>query len=138
MLTETQLEVIHVQSLGRGRGWLNAPLNATFLSSWKTFLCLSTSLRQLCHCSICYQLTMKENHPEQLPSCRDNGFCFLSYTDTGAVVKITILTLKYNYIYNICLKLISVNNWYLFYLVRLSLQCQFILFIVMCIRFCQV
>ena len=81
---------------------------------------------------------MKENHPEQLSSCRDNGFCFLSYTDTGAVVKITIYLHSNIIIYNICLKLISVNNWYLFYLVRLSLKCQFILFIVMCICFCQV
>ena len=34
-------------------------------------------------------------------------------------MKITILTLIYDYIISV-LKLISVNNWYLFYLVRLS------------------
>ena len=37
----------------------------------------------------------------------------------SSVVKITILTLIYDYIISV-LKLISVNNWYLFYLVRLS------------------
>ena len=37
---------------------------------------------------------MKENHPEHLTSCRDNGFCFLSYTDTGAVVKDRIINIE--------------------------------------------